>query len=170
MTTRRNDRREGEVTARGADGGISTVTMRVAVVAYAINGLAALVFGVVYVASSEFLPYHEDAIGQPWESLHSDTQTLFRALVHFGGGGLLAAGTTFLVLALIPLRRGERWAAAALPIINLLFWVPSLWATVEVTARTAAVAPWYGSAAALVATVIGFAASIWDNRERGHRT
>lgn len=166
MTTERRDRRDAEEPPRRTIRVPSRLSVRVAMVAYGINGLVALALGGVYVASSRFLPYHEEAIGQQWESLNTDTQALFRALVHFGGGGLLAGGATFLVLALIPLRRGERWAAAALPIISLLFWLPTLWATVEVTARTDATAPWYGSAAALVATVVGLVASITDQAQR----
>lgn len=136
--------------------------VRLAIAAYCVNGAVALVFGAIYVASSRFLPYHEDAIGREWETLDADTQVLLRALVHLGGGGWLVAGATFVVVALIPLRRGEPWAAVFLPIAGLLFWIPNLWATLEVTLETEATAPWFGSAAGLVATVAAAALTGWD--------
>lgn len=67
-------------------------------------------------------------------------------------------------MAWIPLRRGERWAMLFTPIVGLLFWVPNVWATVEVTVRTDAVAPWYGSVAAVALLVVGAIASALEVR------
>jgi hypothetical protein len=137
-----------------------------AIGAYAISGVISLVLGTIYVTASQFLPYHRDAIGADWNALDTGTQAVLRALVHVGGAGWLACGIALLVLAWIPVRRGERWALWATPVIGLAFWVPNVWATVEVTVRSAATAPWYGSVVAVGLLVAGAAASAVDARRR----
>jgi hypothetical protein len=70
------------------------------------------------------------------------------------GGGWLALGTLTVLLVAFPIRRGERWARWAVPTASLLFYVPTLLATLSVLQQTPATPPWYGNLLVCVASVI----------------
>jgi len=61
-----------------------------------------------------------------------------------------------LLLVAFPIRRGERWARLAAPTALLLFYVPTLLATLSVLHETPASPPWRGNVVACVAAVVGF--------------
>ena len=71
-----------------------------------------------------------------------------------------------IVLAFIPMRRGEMWARLLVPFLLVLFYVPNLLATLTVLEQTPASPPWYGNALALLATAIGLAL---DRPSRGDK-
>lgn len=126
---------------------------------HAVAGLASIGLAGFYLTATRFFPYHRDAVGADWDRLDPGLQTLLRALLHVAGGGWLACGVALLALVAFPMRRGQRWAEVAAPLVGLAVWVPTLWATIEVTVATPATAPWYGSAAAVALLVAGAAAS-----------
>jgi hypothetical protein len=119
-----------------------------------------MVFGVVYLVRSQFMPYHEEAIGLPWHQLDPRLQTLLLALMRTAGGGLLTGGISAAVLLLIPFRAGELWARYAIPAIGLVCGLPGLYATVLVRSRTHAHTPVAASAAGIFLLLIGFILSL----------
>ena len=132
--------------------------MRVtALTLYIVTGIVSITMGAIYLFSAEFMPYHADALGRTWQELSASEQTLFEALLDVAGAGWIALGVAVIVLALIPMRRGELWARLLVPFLLVLFYVPTLLATLTVLTQTPGSPPWYGNAFALLATAIGFA-------------
>jgi len=67
-------------------------TMLAAFVAYALAALLSAVFGAIYLVRSQFMPYHQEAVGVAWEQLDQRLQALLLGLLRTVGGGFLAAG------------------------------------------------------------------------------
>lgn len=128
---------------------------RIAALFYAINALVSLALGALYLSRDRFMPYHEAALGQPWESVEPALQTLLLALMDVAGAGWIALGVAVLMLTVYPFRRGETWSRVLIPALFLLFYVPTLLATLAVLAQTAGAPPWYGNAVACTVAVIG---------------
>jgi hypothetical protein len=112
------------------------------VAAWIYTGIAtpSLVLGTIYLFRPTFMPYHAIALGKEWAELDAATQVLIKALMEVAAGGWLALGTLMLLLVAFPIRRGERWARWAAPTASLLFYVPTLLATLSVLQQTPALA------------------------------
>lgn len=128
---------------------------RIAALLYAVTALVSLVLGGIYLLRSSFMPYHAAALGKGWGELDLATQTLLKALMEVAGGGWLALGALVLALVAFPIRRGERWARLAAPAALLLFYVPTLLATLSVLQQTPASPPWRLNAVACLCAVVG---------------
>ena len=123
--------------------------------AFGLAGLLGLAFGVRYVVTREFMAYHEAVLGKPWSSLEPRLQAIILGMLKVAGGGLLGYGITLLWL-LLPLWRGEAWAAWAALSLSLVVVAPILYVVVWLRrispgARTP-VAP---TVAALALAVVG---------------
>lgn len=99
--------------------------------AFALAALLALAFGVRYLLTREFMPYHAVVLGKPWAALEPRLQAIILGMLKVAGAGLVGCGCALLWL-LIPLQRGESWAAwAALttfiavtgPILYVVLWL-----------------------------------------------
>ena len=128
---------------------------KIALVLYVLVCLFSLWLGLTYFLLRHFQPYHEQAVGVPWDQLDARLQTLLLALMEVAAGGWFALSVLTLALVIVPYRRGERWARIIIPIGILAFYGPTLLATLRVLRDTPAVPPWYGAAIACVAAVIG---------------
>jgi len=131
-----------------------------AFVCYALAALLAVIFGIIYLGRSQFMPYHEEAIGTPWNKLDHRLQALLLGLMRTAGGGLLAGGLTVMILLLFPFRAGESWSLFAIPAIGLVTVVPALYATVLIRSRTRAHTPVAASAIGVGLLVVGFIFSL----------
>ena len=127
---------------------------RVATWIYTGIAIPSLVLGTIYLLRPDFMPYHAVALSKEWAELDAATQVLIKALMEVAAGGWLALGTLTLFLVAFPIRRGERWARWALPTASLLFYVPTLLATLGVLQKTPASPPWYGNLVVCVAAVL----------------
>ena len=126
--------------------------------AFGLAALLALAFGVRYVFTREFMPYHATVLGKPWAALEPRLQSIILGMLKVAGGGLLGYGVALLWL-LLPLQRGEAWAAWAALTVSLAVVVPILFTVVwlrriEPAART----PLVPSLVVLVLVVAGTAA------------
>lgn len=93
------------------------VTGRLPVALYCLVGLGLLIQGVRYLSASELMPYHLAVLEMPWGGLESTYQTLFLGLLKGFGAGSFGVGLAILLLALVPLRAGTRWARWATPAV-----------------------------------------------------
>jgi hypothetical protein len=118
------------------------------------------VFGAIYLVRSQFMPYHQEAVGIPWSQLDPRFQALLLGLLRVAGGGFLTAGICVAILLLIPFRGDEAWSRYAIPVIGLASSVPALYATVLIRARTGARTPVAASGAAVGLIVAGFVLSL----------
>ena len=71
---------------------------KLALVLFAIVGVSHIIFGIVYVTASEFMPYHAQALNVDWNMLGENYKTLFLALIRLAGAGGLVAGLVNLTL------------------------------------------------------------------------
>lgn len=127
---------------------------KLAVTLYVMDGIVSVGLGAVYLFRGSFMPYHAAALGRSWEELEPTLQTLFGALMDVAGAGWIALGVATLALTAFPVRRGEQWARLLVPTLLLLFYIPTLIATLTVLRETPGSPPWYGNAVALVVAVI----------------
>ncbi len=140
---------------------------RVAAFLYAAVAFVSLVLGAIYLFRDSFMPYHAAALGKDWDELGPATQTLLKALMEVAAGGWLALGTLVLLLVAFPIWRGERWARLAVPAALLIFYVPTLLATLSVLHETPASPPWRFNVVACLCAVVGF---VLDAPWRSHQT
>ena len=71
---------------------------KLALVLFVIGGISHIIFGIVYVTASEFMPYHAQALNVDWNSLDDNYKTLFISLIRLAGVGGLVAGLVNLTL------------------------------------------------------------------------
>jgi hypothetical protein len=123
--------------------GAGVLNNLVLVAVLAVFGLAALLalaFGVRYVFTRQFMPYHATVLGKPWASLEPRLQFIIVGMLKVAGGGLLGYGVAMLWL-LLPVQREEAWAVWAVLTMSLVVVVPILYTVVwlrriEPTAKT----------------------------------
>lgn len=101
----------------------------VSLCAFGLAGLLALVFGLRYLFTREFMPYHAAVLGKPWAALEPHLQAIILGMLKVAGGGLLGFGCTLLWL-LLPLQRGQAWAAWAALTISLVVATPILYVVI----------------------------------------
>jgi len=128
---------------------------KVAATFYVINSLVSVGLGGTYLFRGAFMPYHAEALGRRWAEVEPALQTLLKALMDVAGAGWVGIGVATLVLVAVPMRRGEQWSRLLIPTLFLIFYVPTLLATLAVLQGTPATPPWYGNAVACLATVGG---------------
>jgi hypothetical protein len=97
--------------------------------AFGLAAALALAFGVRYVLTRQFMPYHAAVLGKPWPQLDARLQSIILGILKVAGGGLLGYGIALLWL-LLPLQRGETWAAWAAFTISLAVLSPILFTVV----------------------------------------
>jgi hypothetical protein len=129
--------------------------------AFALAGLLAIAFGVRYLVTREFMPYHAQVLGQPWSALDPRLQTIILGMLRVAGAGLLSSGCAVLWL-LLPIGRGQPWAAWAALSVVLAVTVPILYVVLWLRrqspgARTPVIPTVAAMALAIIAAVAFFA-------------
>jgi hypothetical protein len=132
-----------------------SIRRKIAATCYVINALVSIGLGGTYLVRGSFMPYHADALQRSWTEVEPALQTLLGALMDVAGAGWVGIGVATLVLVAVPMRRGERWGRLLIPALFLIFYVPTLLATIAVMNGTPATPPWYGNAMACTATLVG---------------
>jgi len=94
-----------------------------------IAGLISIAFGIRYFLAREYMPYHAVVAGRPWAGLEPGLRTIILGMLKILAGGFMTYGVALLWL-LIPLNRGERWAAWAAITLTLATVLPTLYVTI----------------------------------------
>lgn len=140
---------------------------KAALAIYLVIGAVSIVLGVWYFSSKEFMSYHSQAVGVPWQEVDSGAQTLILALMKVAGAGWFILGFFTIILALAAFKTGSAVARWTIPMGTLIFWLASFAATWGVYQGTGAPTPWGQSLAmigfALLALVID---APWSSRVR----
>lgn len=118
----------------------------------ALAALLSILFGIRYLLTREFMPYHAVVAGSSWSALPAGLQTVILGMLRIVGGGLATYGLALL----LPLSRHESWAPWAVLTVTLTSVVPTLYVTialrrVEPSART----PVVPASVVLVLAVVG---------------
>ena len=127
---------------------------------YALAALLSGAFGVVYLVRPRFMPYHQEALGVPWQQVEPRLKALLLGLMRTAGGGLLASAVAIAIMVFIPLRAGQAWARYSIPIVGLATAVPALHATILVRNQTRARTPVLAAASGVGMIVLGFILSV----------
>jgi cobalamin synthase len=77
-------------------------------------------------------------------------------LLRLGGIGQLTTGITLGILALIPFRRGQRWAYWAIPIIGFIYGTPIAYGAYALHHSTQAATPWKAVVIILLVLLVAF--------------
>lgn len=138
---------------------------KLALAIYLVVGTIDIVLGVIYFSSKQFLSYHAQAVGAPWQEMHANVQTLILALMKVAGGGWCALGFFTIVLALAAFRTGSAVARWTLPTGTLVFYFASFVATWGVYQETGAPTPWGQSLLAMGMALLAFIIDApWSSR------
>ena len=129
-------------------------------ICYGVNAAIALVFGIIYLTRSQFMPYHSLALAKPWSEVEPNAQTLILALMRVAGGGFIATGIAIIVLLCIPFQAKEQWAIYSIFVICFCSSCGSSYATFLVKNNTAGNPPFKLSLGTVFLALIGFFCSI----------
>ena len=128
--------------------------MKVAFGIYLVAGAVDVSLGATYFFSKQFMSYHAEAVGAPWQELDAGIQTLILALMRLAGGGWFALGFVTIVMALAAFRTRNVLVRWTLPAGTLVSWSASFAATWGVYQATGAPTPWAPSLAVAAFTVL----------------
>ena len=133
----------------------------VAIVSLLLAALLALAFGARYVLTKSFMPYHAAVLDKSLPTLEPRLQIIILGMLKVAGGGLLGYGLALLWL-LVPLQKGETWAAWAVLTVSLVVCGPVLYVVVslrrfEPKAKTPIVPTLVELGLVIVATILSLA-------------
>lgn len=123
---------------------------------YLVAGAVDICLGATYFCSKQFMSYHDQAVGMPWQEVDADVQTLVLALMQLAGGGWFALGFFTIVLALAALKTQSVVARWTLPIGTVIAFSASFAATWGVHQATGAPTPWGLSLAMIGLALLAF--------------
>lgn len=95
--------------------------------------------GLLYLISGTFQAYHVDFIGETAasvEAYNANLMILIGVFIRMVGIGVTTSGFACLLIAIIPFRKGEKWAWIALFIGGIISVIPTLIITFPVLGTT----------------------------------
>lgn len=137
-----------------------TTIIQISFFCYLITAIISILFGIIYLVRSEFMPYHAVALEKQWIELDTKIQTLILALMRVAGGGFLATGIVVVLLMLLYLRTSKQWIMFIIPTVGLITSLSSLYATLLVKSRTPASPPVNLTLLSIGLILIGFILSL----------
>jgi hypothetical protein len=130
--------------------------MRLAFGCYLIALLILGAFGLLYLVSPQFMPYHAVAIGTKWSDLGPSHRILIHALMKAAGAGFLGSAVAGAFVLFVPFRAGAGWARWAILIPGLIVGIPTLYASLTVKWGTPASPPWIAPLVGVILAAAGF--------------
>ena len=131
-----------------------------ALVAYGIPTIGLFLQGVLYVTTSEFMPYHSDALAVQWEDLAPNYQGFILGAIKGMGAGSIAVSMSIAIMLVIPFRRGEVWARMAVTAVGAVFTLLTAYAAFTIDQTTPASPPWRATLGLTALYLAGCALSI----------
>lgn len=116
----------------------------------ALAGAVSVLFGVRYLLTKQFMPYHAAVAGKSWQELDRGVRTIILGMLRIIGGALAAYGLALLWL-LVPLRGGQAWAAWAALTLTAACVLPTLYVTITLRRAAPSAATPIAPAAAVLA-------------------
>jgi len=116
--------------------------MWIAFVCHLVPTVAMGIFGVIYLVSAEFMPYHAAAVGMNWTAVPPRFRVLILALMKAVGGAALAVSVLELFLLFVPFWQGAIWALVAIPVGGIVASSGGLYATVYLLRKAPPIPPW----------------------------
>ena len=133
-----------------------------AVVAHGVPTIGLLLQGLLYVATSRFMPYHAEALGGiTWEELQPHYQAFVLGVIKAMGAGSIGVTVALIIMLSIPFRRGDRWTRWAVPTVGIAFTALTAYAAFTIDVHTPASTPWRQTAFLSLLYLVGGLASYW---------
>jgi hypothetical protein len=117
---------------------------RRAAIAAGLNWLIALLMfgvGIVYLASSEVMPYHRQILATPWDDLPPGCKLLILVFMKGTGWVGISTAVSLAILLSVPFRRREPWSRWAILAVGATAVVPMLAGALYLRLQTGASAP-----------------------------
>ena len=123
---------------------------------YAIAFGTSIVFGVRYLIAREFMPYHREVVGTPWDQLDGRVRQLIFVLLKLVGAGMVSVGLAGLFLLAVPFRDGALWPNFAMISMAAVMGGASVFATTYLKRETKAETPIIPAVASMVLPTSAF--------------
>lgn len=126
--------------------------------AYVLAFFIVLLFAAAYLKRSDFMPYHQQAVGVDWATIDVRMQVLLMALIRVVGAGWIALAGAGVMLSWLIFFGGH----LALPqllafqLFCLVATLPPVWVAAGVRRRTGARTPVSAGATVVVLCIVGF--------------
>lgn len=120
--------------------------------------------GILYLLSSEIMPYHQIAMGMSWEEMSIGTQIMSLSFMKSAATGFLAVSIAMLFILFIPFRKKEKWSIWALFIISSVELGIVLSRIVTIRINTLANPPMIPNIVLLIISIISFSILIRERR------
>lgn len=143
-----------------------TTGQRIALACLALPTVVEIGLGVIYLSAAAPMPYHQEALGVPWEVLAPGVRTVLTGLVNAYGSAHLAVGIAMAVLVYQLLGKRQAWACWALLAVGAPVLVTTALVSAHFARVTGAAVPWRGAAALVVVFLIGIALAARGLRDR----
>jgi hypothetical protein len=115
-----------------------------------------LVFGVIYLVKTSFMPYHSDAVLRDWYEVDQYFQYLILALMRVVSGGFLVSAVSIIFLQIKFNKEKTPWIATLILIIGAIIESTTIYATYLVRTFTPGNPPTYIAYIAIVMLVAGY--------------
>ena len=140
--------------------------MKIAFGCYLLNTLNMAAGGVVYVLTTQFMPFHAIAVGKTWDQIDPAFQVLLLTFIRVIGGGVITVALSMGILLFIPFRQGIRWARWAIPAIGIFYVLMAyLYPLLSVALNTSLTPPWGGAVSSMILVVAGFILSLESKKK-----
>ena len=139
----------------------------IAVLVFAVPTLGLMGQGILYLTTTEFMPYHSAALGVVWADVPDTQRAFLLGVIKAMGAGSVGVTLALLILLGGPFRRGEAWAHWAIMSIGAVFTLLTGYAAYTIDVGTPASTPWrqtFGLAALYLA---GGSICAWSPRAGG---
>jgi hypothetical protein len=134
----------------------------VPILLYFFVGIICLVMAKKSILSNKFLPFHEQAVGKPWEEIGTSVQQLILTLMKLVGLGFLINAILLMVFPIVELFIPCVFFKYSIPSIAIIFCIGLLYFNYLLYKRTKAETPWKKSIFAIVILVIGLIVSFMN--------
>ena len=131
----------------------------ISVALYFIVGVICLVMAYKSFFSKKYLPFHEEAAKEPWDSLSIPLQGVILTILRISGLGFLVVGLLLIIFPLVNYFRPDTFITYSIPVIALIYCTGLFLFNYYLHKKTGANTPWIGSIVAMVIILIGITAS-----------
>ena len=129
---------------------ITVVFNIVATLLYLIIAVICLVMAYKSFSARKYLPFHEQAAGQPWDRVDNDLQQVILTLLRQSGLGFLVIGLLIALFPALSFLRPDPVTKYLIPAIAFVYCVGLLVFNYKLYKNTKANTPWKGAVAALI--------------------
>ena len=144
-----------------------TTTLRlIAVLAFTLPTLGLMGQGILYLTTTEFMPYHGAALGMASTDVPETHRAFFLGVIKAMGAGSVGVTLALLILLGGPFRRGEAWAHWAIMAIGAVFTLLIGYAAYTIDVGTPASPPWRQTLGLTALYLAGGLICAWSPRAR----